>query len=250
MSATLFDQDIELFSGKFHEGKDYEITNATINPIPANIQRGSQHFQMIIKSRTHVVQTSAPDESHNTVFVPVNSCTDYVGHVGRIDIIAVVLAMYAERKVRSMKQEAEFDVRDLIITDQHMRPVPLTVWHEPLLNEVAVFEPVVNSMPVVHITRVRADKFGEGSWNTSPYSSISLNSILPEADAMRVWVHENISALELVRAGLRQNTGESSGKKIGESSGKKIVSDKGQEVRIAISSLMDMEVSLYILLKL
>ncbi|KAH9603642.1 hypothetical protein KSS87_000293 [Heliosperma pusillum] len=231
MAATIFDQDIAFFEEKFYEGKEYEITNPIVKAFPNTVRRGNHKYQMIIKYQTQIVETCPVTEGHTSYVAPLNSTHDHLGHEGRLDIVAIVVLLSGARKVTSSVYDKEIDARDLILVDKILTPVTLTVWRQPLVSEIEQVSQAIDSFPVVHITRLHFH--AEGCWNTSSYSSIMLNSVVSEADELRVWVHDNISSIESVRSDILA-------KKV-ESSRKKVDHQKDKEIVVAASSIAEME---------
>ncbi|KAK9682042.1 hypothetical protein RND81_10G046500 [Saponaria officinalis] len=187
MNATLFDQDIDLFAEIFHMGKVYEMTNPKIKHVPEEIIRGGHKYQMVIRSTTKVVEISADFNNEETNIVPVNSMLQHVAKTGRFAITAIVIAVRDLKKISAQKRPVEYDARDLIVVDKNLQPATLTVWHDQLLQQAAHIEELLASIPVIHVTRIRASTFAGGYWSTSTYSVIRINSDDPDVQELYHW---------------------------------------------------------------
>ncbi|KAK9671575.1 hypothetical protein RND81_12G039700 [Saponaria officinalis] len=199
MNATLFDQDIDLFAGVFHMGKVYEITNPKIKPVPKEIIKGGHKYQMIIRATTKVVEISSGFDNDETNIVPVNSMLQHVGETGRFAITAIVIAVRNPKKIPARNRPVEYNAHNLIVVDKNLEPATLTVWHDQLLQQAAYIEQLLASIPVIHVTRIRASTFAGGCWSTSTYSIIKINSDDPDVQELRHWADKNTSTIEKLR---------------------------------------------------
>ncbi|XP_074304623.1 replication protein A 70 kDa DNA-binding subunit B-like [Silene latifolia] len=208
--VTFFYEDIALFSEKFHVGRDYDITDAVITPIREDVRRGSQLFQMIIRSTTKVVELAPSNVVTPSYIVPLDSATEYVEHQGRIDVIGLALHVTSPRKVRPKRRDTEFDARDIVLIDRSMKPSMLTVWQAFVSVEAQAISDIVVVHPTVLVTRVSASKFRGGSWNTTFFSTIQLDYDGPEAITLRQWETENAVEIARIDTDLESNVGENS----------------------------------------
>uniref|UniRef100_A0A803L9N6 ATP-dependent DNA helicase n=1 Tax=Chenopodium quinoa TaxID=63459 RepID=A0A803L9N6_CHEQI len=184
MKAMIFERDTELFRNLLLEGKEYNITNSIITRTP-EMFTGEQHlYQMTIKSATRVCETQQHFEPCS-YFVPLNQVLDLVGRSDRIDIIGISIHIHDTETIRSKKSGLPNDVRRIEIIDSNMKRIKLSMWNSLVTHEAVA--DIVDTMPVIEVSRVKASTFDEGSFNTTFASTVKINPSNLEAQLLRDW---------------------------------------------------------------
>ncbi|XP_057250658.1 replication protein A 70 kDa DNA-binding subunit B-like [Beta vulgaris subsp. vulgaris] len=127
MRATIFEQDIDLFRDTLHEGKEYDITNPLITRMPDYLIRNEQQYQMTIKSTKNIV--------------------------------GVAIHVHEIRTVTSQTTGRTYDIRDIQLTDTSLTPITLSVWSTLATHEAEQIAEIIDSLPIIQVTRVVAKNF-------------------------------------------------------------------------------------------
>ncbi|XP_057250402.1 replication protein A 70 kDa DNA-binding subunit B-like [Beta vulgaris subsp. vulgaris] len=194
MRATIFEQDIDLFGDTLHEGKEYDITNPLISRMPDYLIRNEQQYQMTIKSTTKVTETQSSIHnqiSETSYWVSLDAVNDYIGKSDRIDIVGVAIHVHEIRTVTSQTTGRTYDIRDIQLTDTSLTPITLSVWSTLATHEAEQIAEMIDSFPIIQVTRVVAKNFDGAKWNSSPLSTIKINTDSPTTSALHNWVVEN-----------------------------------------------------------
>ncbi|XP_074313807.1 replication protein A 70 kDa DNA-binding subunit B-like [Silene latifolia] len=208
MPGVIFQEDIGDFKDILHEGHEYEIKNPFVKIIPEQFKFGNQNYQMQLKG----------------------------------DLLGIAIYVRSLRQAASTVTGNEYEARDIIIVDQVMRPVVVTAWRNLALEPVEKVARAIESLPVIHITRVKASRYRGGSWGTTKFSALRLNSTDAAAEDLRIWATNNIEAIQHVRHNFPANV-------FGESLSEPSASDESLETLVPISSLANQEANRTILVK-
>ncbi|XP_021727428.1 replication protein A 70 kDa DNA-binding subunit B-like [Chenopodium quinoa] len=209
MKVVIFERDIELFNNLLIEDREYKITNCIITRIPDMYVRDNQLYQMTINSATRISDTRQRPEP-SSLLVLLNRALDFVGTSNRIDIIGIAIHIYDVETIRSKTSGLPNEVRRIKIIDSNMKPVTLSAWTTLVHNEAANVDDIIDTMPVIEVSRVKASTFDEGSFNTTFASSLKINPTTLEAQLLRDWTVNNKDQIRILQNSLVTRTTECS----------------------------------------
>ncbi|KAH9618163.1 hypothetical protein KSS87_020778 [Heliosperma pusillum] len=122
MAATIFEEDIAFYKDVFHEGHEYEIPNPTIKIIPEQFRIDNHLYQMYLRR---------------------------------------AISISSLRTITSRTTGENQDARDIVIVDQAMQPVVVTAWRGLALESIEKIARIIESLPLIQITRVKASGYGD-----------------------------------------------------------------------------------------
>ncbi|KAL2897547.1 Replication protein A 70 kDa DNA-binding subunit B [Bienertia sinuspersici] len=186
MKGVLFDRDIDLFRETLVEGKEYDITNPIIARIPEMFKRTEQVYQMTINAATQISETQSAVELPSYL-IPLTKVGDYIGKNERIDIIGIAVHMHDKAIVRAKSSGIPYEVRKVEMLDTEMQVIQLSIWNTLVTTEAEQIAQIIDTLPILEISRVTATTYNGASFNTSFASTIKINPDSPTAQLLHDW---------------------------------------------------------------
>ncbi|KAF8391082.1 hypothetical protein HHK36_023382 [Tetracentron sinense] len=99
-------------------------------------------------------------------------------------------------------------LKDYYISNAHVRtieprfslnPIILSTWNEFTSNEAETIFSMVDTKPIIVVTRARVSNFNGISLSTRGSTTITINPEIPEAISLQTWSHEHNDVLNELR---------------------------------------------------
>ncbi|KAL2943648.1 Replication protein A 70 kDa DNA-binding subunit B, partial [Bienertia sinuspersici] len=198
MKGVLFDRDIDLFHETLVEGKEYDIINPIIARIPEMFKRTEQVYQMTINAATQISETQSAVELPSLPYT-LTKVGDYIGKNERIDIIGIAVHMHDKAIVRAKSSGIPYEVRKVEMLDTEMQVIQLSIWNTLVTTEAEQIAQIIDTLPILEVSRVTATTYNGASFNTSFASTIKINPDSPTAQLLHDWKKSHVTAIQQIK---------------------------------------------------
>jgi len=191
--ATAFKAECDKFYDMIEIGKVYYITTGTLKSANRQYSTLNNEYEMTFKETTEVSLCTDSSESAAIPTVTFNFCKisalDPSLANSNVDILAIVKSA-GDCVSLTSRAGKELTKRELVIFDQSLSEITLTIWGTNAQNYAET------GNPVIAIKGARVSDFGGVSLSTGFSSILQFNPDLPQTHELRGWYDSEGSTAE------------------------------------------------------
>uniref|UniRef100_A0A803MPB0 ATP-dependent DNA helicase n=1 Tax=Chenopodium quinoa TaxID=63459 RepID=A0A803MPB0_CHEQI len=178
--STTYPRQIDISKPQLpHQSRNFTTTATLVRKHPPKTSRGgSTNLQQLVFEDAELPDT-------RSYLVPLTRVMEFVARDDRMDIIGIDVHIHDIATIRSKSSRLPIEVRRIELIDYNMKPVMLSVWITLVTHEVAVVAEIINTMPNLEVSRVKASTFNDGSFNTTFSSTININPSTAKVQLLR-----------------------------------------------------------------
>ncbi|KAI8970131.1 replication factor-A protein [Mycotypha africana] len=182
IKATAFNDQVDRLYNMLEEGKVYYISKARVTMAKKQFSTLNNEYELQFENATEI--EACPDSGNipqiNFDFVKIADI-DRVPKDTNIDVIGVVVESSEINELVSKVTGKPMKKRDVMIADESLKRIKLTLWDA----KAEQFADQTN--PVVAVKGVRVSDFGGRSLSLGSAGLLKINPDLPEAEALSKW---------------------------------------------------------------
>ncbi|CAK9301248.1 unnamed protein product [Gordionus sp. m RMFG-2023] len=187
--VTCFNQECDNFYSMIEAGKVYYISRATLKAANKSFSSIKNDYEITLNSDSSVTPCydeidDIPNIQYN--FIPINEILTLEKDI-MIDVIAVILSASDIQTIISRNMNKEIKKRDLVIADQTMTSINLTMWGADAEN--LVLPPVGGGEEklVIAVKSARLTDFNGRSLSLTLSSSYQIDPDISECAKLKEW---------------------------------------------------------------
>ncbi|KAL2930041.1 Replication protein A 70 kDa DNA-binding subunit B [Bienertia sinuspersici] len=118
--------------------------------------------------------------------------------------------MHDKAIVREKSSRIPYEVRKVEMLDIEMQVIQLSIWNTLVTTEAEQIAQIIDTLPILEVSRVIAITYNGASFNTSFSSTIKINPDSPTAQLLHDWKKSHVTAIQQIKNKFIGDTGESS----------------------------------------
>ncbi|KAI7906225.1 uncharacterized protein BX663DRAFT_499321 [Cokeromyces recurvatus] len=185
IKATAFNDQVDRLYNMLEEGKVYYISKARVTMARKQFSTLNNEYELGFEHSTEI--EACPDGANipqmNFEFVKIGNLEKYEKGAN-IDVVGVVIEDQGVSEIVSKMTGKPTKKRELVIADDSLRSVRLTLW------DVQAKEFVSTGNPIIACKGVRVNDFGGRSLSLGGSSSLKVNLDIPEVQNLRRWYND------------------------------------------------------------
>ncbi|KAI9482714.1 MAG: hypothetical protein EXX96DRAFT_555382 [Benjaminiella poitrasii] len=185
IKATAFNDQVDRLYNMLEEGKVYYVSKARVTMARKQFSTLNNEYELAFEHSTEI--EACPDASSipqmNYEFVKIN-CLERYEKGANIDVLGVVIEDQGVSEIVSKASGKPTKKRELVIADDTLQSVRLTLW------DTQAEEFVSAGNPIVACKGVRVNDFGGRSLSLGGNGSLKINLDIPDVQSLRRWYTE------------------------------------------------------------
>ncbi|KAL2921991.1 Replication protein A 70 kDa DNA-binding subunit B [Bienertia sinuspersici] len=195
MKGALFDNDIERYAEALERNGEYELSNATITPVPQQYASRPNEYSIIINSRAKISPLTTDPEVLGPHYQPIATDPRDPFNMELIDILGIVFYVSGAKHI-SRPQGGEDLVREMYLIDHsYDRPFTASLWNEFVRTQADLLDSWEESYPIVSILALTGRSYKGFTLSTKMSTSIIPNPEGAKAEALQIWAADHQALL-------------------------------------------------------